>query len=256
MKISQAILSIPPYISTTWDLVISLHTEASKLIITLKTGLAITIPELTKETLQEIYETHALFLENQSKKLEKSLEYRIPFPLSQLLDPMTHKPEDSTLSREAKNKNLIHFNLDNLNHFGSLKGSFHHNPEDAHFPELPKELLDKIAAIVKIMKTSDVSYTEPLDENCHCPHCQISRTLFHEQELTKKEILPLPPIDTTLCEADLTFQQWEIKNIEENLYDVINCLDPNETYKVFLGNPVGCTCGQLGCEHIIAVLKS
>ena len=37
---------------------------------------------------------------------------------------------------------------------------------------------------------------------------------------------------------------------------VTNPLDANEHYNVFLGDPIGCTCGQKNCEHIRAVLNS
>ena len=33
-------------------------------------------------------------------------------------------------------------------------------------------------------------------------------------------------------------------------------LDPNEHYNVFLGTPLGCTCGEKDCEHIRAVLST
>jgi hypothetical protein len=36
----------------------------------------------------------------------------------------------------------------------------------------------------------------------------------------------------------------------------MNPLDHKEHYNVFLGDPIGCSCGNNNCEHIQAVLKS
>ena len=44
--------------------------------------------------------------------------------------------------------------------------------------------------------------------------------------------------------------------MNDKLFTVINKLDQQEKYNVFLGEPVGCTCGKQGCEHMLAVLKS
>jgi hypothetical protein len=59
-----------------------------------------------------------------------------------------------------------------------------------------------------------------------------------------------------ISDDDLKFRDWEIAQTEANLYSVTNPLDPSEHYSVFLGEPLGCTCGSKNCEHIKAVLKS
>jgi hypothetical protein len=67
----------------------------------------------------------------------------------------------------------------------------------------------------------------------------------------------LEPInDEEISAEDLRFKEWEIAKLSQNLYKVINPLDSNEEYQVFLGTPIGCTCGIHHCEHIKAVLKS
>ena len=48
----------------------------------------------------------------------------------------------------------------------------------------------------------------------------------------------------------------EITQTGDKLFTVVNKLDPQENYHVYLGHPVGCTCGKQGCEHILVVLKS
>jgi hypothetical protein len=55
---------------------------------------------------------------------------------------------------------------------------------------------------------------------------------------------------------DLKFKDWEIVQKGDQIYEVISPLDKNEHYQVFLGTPLGCTCGAKNCEHIRAVLNS
>jgi hypothetical protein len=66
---------------------------------------------------------------------------------------------------------------------------------------------------------------------------------------------PLEEIEE-VSDEDLKFRDWEIKQTAEQLYTVTNPLDANEHYNVFLGSPLGCTCGDKNCEHIRAVLTS
>src|SRR5262245_39843293 len=84
MKITDKIISIPPYISTSWDKVSSLHLSDDNFIITLKDGTRVTVPHLAQETLQEIYTAHASFLEQQGTKpavLQPTIEqaFNAPF---------------------------------------------------------------------------------------------------------------------------------------------------------------------------------
>ena len=57
-------------------------------------------------------------------------------------------------------------------------------------------------------------------------------------------------------EEDLKFRNWEIEQTADKLYIVTNPFDKNEHYSVFLGDPLGCTCGEKNCEHIRAVLTT
>ena len=59
-----------------------------------------------------------------------------------------------------------------------------------------------------------------------------------------------------VSDEDLAFRDWEIKQTTDEKYQVTNPLDANEQYNVFLGNPLGCTCGEKNCEHIRAVLST
>ncbi len=66
MKIDH-ILSIPPYISTSWKHVTSLHLEEQSLIITLESGKHITVPGLEGELMEAIFAAHRRYLEKQEK---------------------------------------------------------------------------------------------------------------------------------------------------------------------------------------------
>ena len=63
-------------------------------------------------------------------------------------------------------------------------------------------------------------------------------------------------VEEDVRDDELQFEQWSISSAGDKLYNVVNRLDEQEKYRVYLGHPVGCTCGREGCEHILAVLKS
>jgi len=92
MKINNSILSIPPYISTSWKNILSLHVEHTstnekELIITLTNQSKIFVPNLEDSLLEEIFNTHATFLEKnanssittkEEQKLSSSLMFSQP----------------------------------------------------------------------------------------------------------------------------------------------------------------------------------
>ena len=147
-------------------------------------------------------------------------------------------------------------NVENMETFGS---SLLHNSAQANMPNLPEEVLNKIAAIAKIIAPGDIQNMPKPEPHCNCPHCQIARAI-HSQ--SPEEIVEATPSilvqkeEEVISEQELTFQQWEITQTDNKLYSVANRLDLLEKYNVYLGEPVGCTCGISGCEHILAVLKS
>ena len=63
-------------------------------------------------------------------------------------------------------------------------------------------------------------------------------------------------IEEEVSAADLTFRSWDIKQEADQLYTVTNPLNAKEHYSVFLGEPLGCTCGFKNCDHIQAVLRT
>jgi hypothetical protein len=78
-------------------------------------------------------------------------------------------------------------------------------------------------------------------------HCQIAKALHGELPEEQEE---------EVTDEDLKFRLWDIDQTGDKLYVVTNPLDSKEYYNVFLGDPIGCTCGEKNCEHIRAVLNS
>jgi hypothetical protein len=217
MKINNKILSIPPYISTAWENINSLFlNEKGDLIIILKSKEKVKIPNLEKSTLNAIFDAHV-------KQLEQPPKSKISFSL-----PMA---------------------LDGMNGMESLGSIMHHNPSQSNAPNLPPEILDKITAISKIMGVEDEESIPKAEPHCNCIHCQIAKALRGQKNKNKEAL-------EEVTDEDLRFRTWDIKQTGKKLYCVTNPLDKNENYNVFLGKPVGCTCGQKDCEHIKAVLTS
>ena len=238
MKINQKILSIPPYISTAWKNVISLHIEEQNtplLIIGLVNGSSIEIPNLDQPLLEAVFAAHQKYLEQESPNntLQRGSSPSSIFPGMQ----------DSTT--------LLSFPL-NLGIEGNMGNLLQHNPEAADSPNLPSEVLEKIATLSKVVGFENVENFPKPEPHCNCMHCQIMRVI----QKNEGDFLEHVDVDEEVSEEDLRFRDWDIKQSGDQLYIVTNPLNNEEHYNVFLGKPVGCTCGQLNCEHIRAVLNS
>lgn len=218
MKITETILSIPPYISTSWKNIISLRVEmaASELILVvdLNSGSQVLVPHLDRLTLERIFEAHTKALEKETSP-QKHPPLSFSFPL-----------------------------LDTSN----LPPVLQHNIEHADSPDLPQELLEKISTMIKEMGPEIESQLPKPEPHCNCPHCQIMR-VFQAGKETRLD-------EEEVTDADLSFRTWDIAEEGEKLYAVSNPLDNKECYHVFLGEPLGCTCGEQKCEHIQAVLHT
>lgn len=232
IKITDKILSVPPYISTSWARIAALHMKGSLLAITLVDGDTLHIPNLNSETIHLIFQHHATYLDK---------EYPTPSP--SIADSA---PAKNNMESQGKSAIRLTFGT-SLDGLGNM---MQHNPDQIDAPDLPPEILQQIGTIAKIITPPDELVLPKAELNCNCFHCQIIRALNPES--------PSPSVaeETEVLEQDLQFQQWSITQTGENLFCVINRLDEHEKYNVFLGQPVGCTCGQSGCEHILAVLKS
>ncbi len=237
--INRKILSLPPYISTSWNNVSSLYAENENgrniLVIELKAGSTIRIPQLDSDILTKVFQTHSRYLEESDKSETPKI------------NPNEVPP----------------FNFDHFSSIGipmkfgmnleGLGAAMQHNPSQANAPDLPKEVLDKISAVAKIMD-ADPSLTSSLkaEPHCNCMHCQIARALNGET----REHSSHEEVEEEVSDEDLKFKTWDIEQSGDKLYTVTNPLDKKEHYSVFLGEPLGCTCGQKNCEHIKAVLNT
>lgn len=242
MKITTQILSIPPYISTSWKNIASLHVEhqpySCTLVATLLSGARIEIPGLEPSMLEGIFATHALYLEQEARTTQAGIA-----PRPQInLPPGNGQP----ISFDLPLKN----GLAEMGSFGTL---LEHNPEQANSPDLPPEVLEKITFLSKSMGVDDPSAAPKPEPHCNCPRCQIAKAMqagIGDEESERQEP------EEIVTDEELKFRTWDIEQINEKLYRVINPLDKDEHYNVFLGDPVGCTCGGKQCDHIQAVLYS
>jgi hypothetical protein len=236
IKIDDKILSIPPYISTKWSNIAAIHMKGNVLVVTLNDGESINIPGLPEDIVDAIFSHHSTFLE---KEPAKETNFGTPMFFG--------GPGEGADS-------AFKLNFNSLENMGT---AMQHNPAQADAPDLPPEILEKIAAISKIVRPDDPNLIPKAEPHCNCMHCQISRAIAKGANDDGKVIEPvISSIEEEVKVEDLTFQQWDVKQAGDQLFTVTNRLDNVEHYNVFLGNPVGCTCGKQGCEHIIAVLKS
>ncbi|MEI8125081.1 MAG: hypothetical protein WCG42_04960 [Parachlamydiaceae bacterium] len=247
MKITQHIFSIPPHLSTTWDQISAIYVKEGTFTVSLKNGTVISIPDLPQADVETIFAFHVAQAEMQQKRNQHLLEHgnTPPFLLHQT-------PETQ---QQSQGSTTLRFNFDNIEALGN---SMQHTPAMANTPNLPDAILNKISEIVKIIAPGEMQNIPQPEPHCNCPHCQIARAILgktkeiHPAEQNKTSI----PHEEDVLDEDLSFQEWEIEQTGDKLYTVTNKLDKNEKYNVFLGEPVGCTCGHAGCEHVLAVLKS
>lgn len=247
MKINDKVLSVPPHISTNWANISSLHMKDAVLIVSLIDGETVHVPDLQPQVLEKIFEKHAEFLDNNFDTDTPSSSPYGMFPFSQIQ------------SGDSQGETPFKFGLGALDNWGA---AIQHNPSQANSPDLPPEVLEKIRSISKIIAPDDENAIPKPEPHCNCMHCQIARAinqglghpdLYSNGENT--QVADSMTVEEVQAE-ELHFQQWDIAQKDDKLYTVTNRLDKDEQYNVYLGNPVGCTCGKQGCEHILAVLKS
>lgn len=235
MKITPQILSIPPYLSTTWKNIAALHTVAEadsyRLFVLFYNQTQAEVPGLSKREIDLIFAAHALYL--RGGREETSL---LPLPGNA---PLAFSIEGfRPLFGGAGDSTEI------------FAGGLHHNPAQANLPPLPADFLEKITAMLRSLQIAEGAMP-PAESDCSCIYCQIARNL-HESPPSLKEEAE----EETVSEEELTFRTWDIEQKGKELYTVTHPLDKAESYTVFLGTPLGCTCGNKDCEHIQAVLRS
>lgn len=238
MKIGPNNLHLPPYISTSWDQIKSISADESTLTLVLSSGKEVQIPNLEAEDIIAIFEAHQQYLENEEEPVAKEKKSS---PSSEIQDLF------SGIQNLLKNfKGMpIQFGVG----VEGIENLFDNLPNEKPSPELVKQ----VKQMTKMMgiNLEDLPQPEPHSQSAYS---QILRELQREKTATTPDHPDLPA-EEEISETDISFQQWHVKKAGENLYDVVNKLNPNEVYQVYLGNPVGCTCGEKGCEHLLAVLR-
>ncbi|MCH9613320.1 MAG: hypothetical protein SP1CHLAM54_03190 [Chlamydiia bacterium] len=231
MKINHKVLSIPPYISTSWKNINALHVRGNSLIISLNNASVIEVPDLPEAILSEIFTAHESHMENEQEIPETPIDTNFSFgmPIQEL------------------------GGLGALGGLENITSLMQHNMDKSDSPDLPKEMLDKVKGLTKVMGMDEQIQNMPEAEpHCNCPYCQIARVIADEEQFEE-----MPDVEEEIVsENELTFREWDIKENGDKQFTVTNPLNPDETYHVFLGTPIGCTCGKSNCEHIKCVLSS
>ncbi len=240
MILNDKYLSLPPFISTSWDKVLSLRFDGEALHIDLTNGHSVNIPSaaLPPDIVEMIFKAHEAHLKKGGEQ-------------ENLMGMEDLKFQVGSVDKAGESIKL------GINPFEGMNGSLQHNPEMANAPDLPKELVHKISSITKIVAGEEIKNFPKGEPHCNCFYCQIARSLHNQNdEIIVEEVSKKPIPEEVVSDKDLEFQQWQIQPSGNQLFRVTNKLDTTEQYNVYLGDPVGCTCGNPGCEHIIAVLKS
>ena len=245
IKISDSVVCIPPHISTTWDHVTFIQSEKEDLgerwtlIFHLADGKVVKAPHLDASLVDIAFNAHMKYLETSGSQKE---QVKSPTGMLQNLTGLSPEQMGGAIP--------LQFNLPGG--LGGMENAMQHNSAQSDSPPVPNEILEKISGIVKLMTGGDTAAFPKPEPHCNCMHCQIARALHgkakQEEENSEEE--------EAVTEEDLQFRTWDIAPAGDKLYTVTNPLDPNEQYSVYLGSPVGCTCGKEHCEHIGAVLSS
>ncbi|NGX50437.1 MAG: hypothetical protein K1060chlam2_00283 [Chlamydiae bacterium] len=241
-NINHKILSLPPYVSTSWKNINTLHVKEldgkSVLVIVLHNGTIIDIPNLDSELIEQVFAAHTNYVEqDQSEPQVESLKK---------YEPPKGMDENSFSFG-------IPFQMSGAEGLDNVGSFLQHNPEQSDAPQMPPEVIQKITSITKALGMDMDQMTIPKAEpHCNCPYCQIARAIQEgDGEITDQK-----EAEEEITEDDLRFRDWDIKQEGDKLYIVTNPLNAEEHYQVFLGSPVGCTCGEENCEHVRTVLNS
>lgn len=228
MKIDEKIISIPPYLSTTWENVASIRFEDGVLLVSLIEDRLVRIPDLSPSLIEQVFAAHIAFVEKEDQQNKQA---------SKLEALALNHPEMGFPIRLGPSG------------FEGFGGMMQHNPMQAGMPEIPEDILKKVSSIANVLGLDENAQIPQAEDNCNCMYCQLARAIQEGLGVSQE-------IEEEVSEEDLRFREWDIEKTKENLYTVKNPLDAEEAYTVFLGTPVGCTCGKNDCEHIKAVLRS
>ncbi len=230
IRITEKLLCLPPFLSTTWEQVRYLKLEIDKaghevLVICMSDGGIVRLLDINEKLLSAIFEGHLRFLEERAKASV------VQHALGHFEQMLAH----------LKSGILTPENVADL---------LSHNAEHAGLPPLPKEVLDKITQVAHWITPQEASAMPHPEEGCNCVHCQIARTIQEKVSSTDE----MGGEEVKL--EELSFRDWIVQEMGDKLYQVTNPDNPQDQYSVFLGSPIGCTCGMKDCEHIKTVLNT
>src|ERR1700744_5664754 len=104
MKISDKILSLPPYISTGWKNIFSIQVETRSyghvLMIEMVTGSKVEVPNLDPKIVEKIFNMHAIVIEQEGRLSQNPIATQtfaipLPFPIEGLTSVLQHNPEQA-----------------------------------------------------------------------------------------------------------------------------------------------------------------
>jgi hypothetical protein len=246
MKINKKMISIPPYISTSWNYVDGLYMKGATLVITLFGGESVNVPGLKPEIIEAIFAAHAESMEQEVSQMSEAKAEHLMMGLP--FGPSLFSQEFPLL---GNGETAFQFGISSMDGMGS---AMEHNPSQADAPDLPLEILQKIGAIVKIVAPEEMISGATAIQNCNCPHCQITRAIFDSPD--EREMLTSDGGGECVA-APQAVHRFQIQQDSTDSFTVIDSEDATrKEHKVFLGSPVSCTCGEEGCKHVIAVLRS
>ncbi len=232
MLINREVLSLPPYISTSWGHIKALYMLEETLVVCLTDGILIKIPNLPTSILEKIFEMHSVYLTEQTQQITNR----------------QRKGELEGLSRLEIPFRIGLGSIENM-----MMTALQHNQAQADMPDMPPEILSKITSIARAITPDDVAQFPKPEPHCNCMFCQLARAMHGMTVDKQPEKIPEKPVEKEEPPAS----PWVVHQHQENCYHVHHKESPNEIYNVFLGEgQVGCNCGKHGCDHILAVLRS
>lgn len=239
VKVTDQLICIPPYISARWDQISYVesvnetNSESPILKLHLINGQIISIPNLDGSLVETIFREHQLYLETSFGKKALKEDNKLSSFVN-VLQQLSKDVDIQILSSSNLFSSLLSANpLDTI---------LQHIPEHKDHPDAPSEVLEKIVSILRMFPNGALSAQIKPERHCNCLHCQVGKLILEEEQ------------DNEVSQEDLSFREWDVTQDGEYLYIVTNPLNPEEQFSVYLGTPIGCTCGQTNCEHIRAVL--
>lgn len=243
VRINDQIICIPPHISARWSQISFIESqddessEKSILKLHLTNGKVISIPGLDQSIIDIVFQEHLRYLELTQAGAGEMKEDDKLSPLISIIQQITNGSSDAQFL--YPNKAMTSSLFPNM--INPIEAILQHTPEHKDQPDAPTDILEKMVDIIKSLSGNNPTLYPKPEPHCNCMHCQIGRAIKDEE-------------NETVTEEDLSFREWDIIQNGENLYLVTNPLDPKEQFSVYLGTPLGCTCGKSNCEHIEAVL--